>query len=174
MKKIFIATLCVSAFALTACDKKPADASSATDSKPAVAAVTLSTDNATDIKSDLAQIQTLSTNKAKEALDFQSEVMQAAQKGDKAALEGVVNKMKTYVTGFNKELDGLALKSTEVVSVRDKIKESNNLGIEMSEAGLASPPNPEKVKQIQTRGIELQKSLMDEMQALQAKANTAP
>ena len=142
MKKVLIATLCASAFALTACDKKPADATSASDSKPAAAAVTLSSNNAADIKSDLAQIQTLSTTKAKEAIDFQNEVMQAAQKGDKAALEGVVGKMKTYVDGFNKELDGLALKSSEAVSVREKIKESNNLGVEMSETGLESKPDP--------------------------------
>lgn len=174
MKKVLLATLCASVFALTACDKKPADATSASDSKPAAAAVTLSSDNAADIKSDLAQIQTLSTTKAKEAIDFQNEVMQAAQKGDKTALEGVVNKMKTYVAGFNKDLDGLALKSSEAVSVREKIKEANNLGVEMSEAGLTSSPDPKKIEQLQKKGTELQKSLLTEMQALQTKANTAP
>lgn len=174
MKKVLIATLCASAFALTACDKKPADASAATDSKPAAAAVSLSSNNAADIKSDLAQIQTLSTAKAKEAIEFQNEVMQAAQKGDKTALEGVVGKMKAYVDGFNKELDGLALKSSEAVSVREKIKESNNLGVEMSEAGLASKPDPKKIEELQKQGMALQKSLLTEMQALQTKANTAP
>ena len=83
MKKLLLATLCASALALTACDKKPADAASGTDSKPAAAAASLSTNNAADIKSDLTALQTMSTAKAKEALNFQTEVMQAAQKGDK-------------------------------------------------------------------------------------------
>ncbi|WP_373350590.1 hypothetical protein [Acinetobacter bereziniae] len=174
MKKLLLATLCASALALTACDKKPADAASGTNSKPAAAAVSLSTNNAADIKSDLTALQTMSTAKAKEALNFQTEVMQAAQKGDKDALKGVVDKMKTYVDGFNKDLDGLALKSTEVASVRDKMKESNNLGVEMSEAGLASSPDPQKIMELQKKGTELQQSLLTEMQALQTKANAAP
>lgn len=172
MKKLLLATLCASAFALTACDKKPADASG-TDSKPAVAKVALSTNNTADIKSDAAAIQKLSTDKAKEALDFQTEVMQAMQKGDKAALTSVVDKMKAYVASFNKDLDGLALKSTEAASVRDKMKEANNFGVEMSEAGLENPPNPQKIMDLQKKGTELQKSLMTEMQQLQTKANSA-
>lgn len=175
MKKVLLATLCASVFALTACDKKPADAnSSATESKPVATTATLSSDNAADIKSDLTQVQTLFSTKNSEAAAFQTEVRQATQKGDKAALQGVVGKMKTYVNGFNKELDGLALKSSEVVSVREKIKEANNLGVEMSEASIANSPDPEKLKQLQNKGIEMQKSLMAEMQALQTKVNTTP
>ena len=174
MKKLLLATLCVSAFALTACDKKPADASaSGTDSKPTAAAVSLSTNNVADIKDDLMAIQSISTAKAKEALNFQTEVMQAAQKGDKEALKGVIDKMKTYVDGFNKDLDGIAIKSSEVASVRDKMKESNKLGVEMSELGLSGSPDQQKIMELQNKGIELQKSLMTEMQALQTKVNTA-
>ncbi|WP_390883213.1 hypothetical protein [Acinetobacter guillouiae] len=50
MKKLLLATLCASAFALTACDKKPADSASGTESKPAAAAVSLSTNNTADMK----------------------------------------------------------------------------------------------------------------------------
>lgn len=173
MKKLLLATLCASAFALTACDKKPADASSSTESKPAAVAVSMSTNNVADIKSDLEQIQLLSTNKAKEATAFQSEVMQASQSGDKNALKGIVEKMKTYVSGFNKDLDGLTLKSSEVASIRDKMKESNNMGVEMSELGLASTPDPKKIMDLQKKGTELQQSLLTEMQALQVKVSSA-
>ena len=175
MKKLLLATLCASAFALTACDKKPADATtSGADTKPVAAAVSLSTNNLADIKSDFTAIQAISVEKSKEALTFQTDVMQAAQKGDKDALKGVVEKMKTYVDGFNKDLDGLAIKSSEVASVRDKMKEANKLGVEMSEAGLAGSPDPQKIMELQKKGTELQQSLMTEMQALQAKINAAP
>lgn len=180
MKKLLLATLCASVFALTACDKKPADTTSGTDNKPAATvteskpAVSLSTNNIADIKSDLTAIQTISTEKSKEALNFQTEVMQASQKNDKEALKGIVDKMKTYVESFNKDLDNLALKSSEVVSVRDKMKEANKLGVEMSEAGISGAPDPQKIMELQKKGTELQKSLMTEMQALQAKVNAAP
>ena len=54
------------------------------------------------------------------------------------------------------------------------MKESNNLGVEMSEAGLATSPDPQKIMELQKKGTELQQSLLTEMQALQAKANAAP
>lgn len=175
MKKLLLATFIASTFALAACDKKPADATtSGSDTKSAAAAVSLSSNNIADIKSDFTAIQAISVEKSKEALTFQTEVMQAAQKGDKDALKGVVDKMKTYVDGFNKDLDGLALKSSEVASIRDKMKESNKLGVEMSEAGLAGSPDPQKIMDLQKKGTELQQSLMTDMQALQAKINAAP
>ncbi|MFW1644995.1 hypothetical protein ACG9W2_16160, partial [Acinetobacter guillouiae] len=55
-----------------------------------------------------------------------------------------------------------------------RFKESNNLGVEMSEAGLATSPDPQKIMELQKKGTELQQSLLTEMQALQAKANAAP
>jgi len=175
MKKLLIATLCVSAFALTACDKKPADASTASaENKSAVATVALSTNNVADIKHDLTAIQTISTAKAKEALDFQTEVMQAAQKGDKNALKTVVDKMKIYVEGFNKALDDIAVKSSEVSAIREKMKQVNLLGVEMSELGLSGTPDQQKIMDLQKKGTELQQSLLTEMQTLQAKVAAAP
>lgn len=174
MKKLLLASLCMASLALTACDKKPTDATAGTDSKPTTTqpTVSLSTDVAADIKSDLEQIQTLSMNKAKEALEFQNEVAQASQKGDRAALQTIVDKMKTYTEGFNKELDALTLKSSEADALRTKMKEANAFGVEMSEAGLSNPPDVNKLTELQKKGIDLQQSLLTDMQNLQAKANT--
>ena len=187
MKKLLLTTLCVSAVALTACDKKPADTSSTgsdtkpattitanTENKPVTPSTSLSQNNIADIKSDLTAIQTVSTNKSKEALSFQTEISQAAKTGDKNALKGIVEKMKTYVESFNNDLDALTIKSAEVASVRDKMKESNKLGVEMSELGLSGSADSQKVMEIQKKGIALQQSLMTEVQALQAKVNAKP
>lgn len=177
MKKLLLASLCMASVALTACDKKPNEAATTTgtDNQPVAtqAAVALSKDVAANIKSDLIQIQTLSTNKAKEALAFQNEVTQAAQKNDKAALQGIVEKMKSYTEGFNKELDALTLKSSEVDAVRSKMKEANNLGVELSEAGLKNPPDMNEINTLQKKATEMQQALLTEMQNLQTKANTA-
>lgn len=176
MKKLLLASLCMATVTLTACDKKPHDAAapaSGSSSTSQPAATSFSTGKAADIKSDLMLIQNMSTTKAKEALTFQSEVTQAAQKGDKAALQGIVGKMKTYVDSFNADLDALSLKSSEVDSVRKKMKESNNLGVELSEAGLSSTPDMNKITELQKKATELQQSLLTDMQNLQNTANTA-
>lgn len=179
MKKSLLASLCVAALALTACDKKTneAPASSATTStSTATQQVTtsLSSNNSADIKSDLDQIQMLSNRNSQEATDLQNKANQAVQKGDKATLTSTVAQMKTYINKFNQELDTLKLKSGEVNVVRDKIKESNNLGIALAETSLESSPDKQKVTELQNRAAQLQKELMTEMQALQNQVKTAP
>lgn len=183
MKKSLLASLCVAALALTACDKKTneAPASSATSTTTTSTSTTtqpvttsLSSNNSADIKSDLDQIQMLSNRNSQEATDLQNKANQAAQKGEKATLTSTVAQMKTYINKFNQDLDTLKLKSSEVNVVRDKIKESNNLGIALAETSLESSPDKQKVTELQNRAAQLQKELMTEMQALQNQVKTAP
>jgi hypothetical protein len=182
MKKRLLASLCFAALALTACDKKTNEAPASSSTSSAVstpastqpATATLSSNNAADIKNDLNQIQTLSTSRTKEASDLQNKANEAAQKGDKASLNTIVAEMKTYIGRFNQDLDALNLKSSEVDAVREKIKESNNVGIELSEASIATTPDTKKITELQNRATALQKELVSETQALQSKAKTAP
>ena len=182
MKKRLLASLCFAAMALTACDKKPNEAPASSSTSPAVtppastqpATAALSSNNAADIKNDLKQIETLSNSRAKEASALQNKANEAAQKSDKASLNAIVADMKTYIARFNQDLDALKLKSSELDAVRDKIKESNNIGIELSEASIANTPDSKKITELQNRATQLQKELVTEMQALQTKAKTAP
>lgn len=172
MKKLLLASLCMTAVALTACDKKPNDTAAKTENgAPAATLASMSHDNAADIKSDLNQIETLSNTKAQEALKFQNEVNEAAQKGEKSALDAVVVKMDTYVAAFNKDLDALKLKSSEADSLRGKMKESNDLGLELAKAGVENPPNMTKITELQKKATDLQQALLTEMQTLQVKVN---
>lgn len=174
MKKLFITTLCLTAFTLTACDKKPADSTTTkAEANVSAPATSLSNNVATDIKSDLEQLQTLSNTKAQEALSFQSDLTQAAQTGEKKALEAVVDKMDTYVDGFNDDLDTLKLKSSEAVNLRDKMKESNKIGLDLAEAGIDTTPDMNKITELQKQAIDLQQSILKDMQDLQTKAKTA-
>ncbi|MFD1438812.1 hypothetical protein HLH14_11255 [Acinetobacter sp. ANC 4282] len=182
MKKRLLASLCFAAMALTACDKKPNEAPASSSTSPAAtppastqpATAALSSNNAADIKNDLKQIETLSNSRAKEASALQNKANEAAQKSDKASLNAIVADMKTYIARFNQDLDALKLKSSELDAVRDKIKESNNIGIELSEASIANTPDSKKITELQNRATKLQKELVTEMQALQTKAKTAP
>ena len=175
MKKLLLASLCMTAFALTACDKKPNDSTSTSTEKTTTATAStasLSNNVVADIRSDLDQIQTLSNTKAQEALKFQTDVTQAAQKGDKAALDKVVKQMDEYVDTFNDELEDLKLKSSEGDAVRSKMKESNKVGLELAEEGIKSPPDVTKITELQKKATEIQQALLQDMQSLQAKVNS--
>ncbi len=173
MKKLLIASLCMTAFTLTACDKKTNDSTTVQPEAQAPATMTaLSNNVVADIKSDLEQIETLSNTKAQEALSFQTEVTQAAQNSDKKALEAVVDKMEKYVDSFNHDLEALKLKSNEADALRDKMKDSNDLGLELAEAGVETKPDMNKVTELQKKAVELQQSILTDMQALQAKVKT--
>lgn len=174
MKKLLIASVCMTAFTLTACDKKTNESTTAqAENNTPATVVSLSNNVVADIKSDLEQIDTLSNTKAQEALSFQSEVAQAAQTGDKKALETVVDKMEKYADDFNNDLEALKLKSTEADSLRDKMKDSNDLGVELAEAGVDAKPDMAKVTELQKKAVELQQSILKDLQALQTKVKTA-
>ena len=172
MKKSLLVSLCTAALILTACDKKSNENTSSSSNTPATTtsapSATLSTANSADMKSDFVTIQTLSSTRAQEALTFQQEMMKAAQKGEKSAITAIVDNLKTYVTNFNNDLDGLSLKSSEGTSLRDKMKEANILSLSLSEESIKMPPDTAKLQQLQTQAMELQKTVLAEMQALQA------
>lgn len=175
MKKLLIASLFMTTFALTACDKKNANENTENVSESANTSTMTSLSNNVlpDIKADLAQLETLSNTKAQEALSFQTEVSKAAQSGDPKALEAVVTKMDQYMDQFNDELDALKLKSTEAANLREKMKDSNELGLELAEEGIKKSPNMEKINELQKKGVDLQQTILKDMQDLQTKVNTA-
>ncbi|EZQ03015.1 MULTISPECIES: hypothetical protein [unclassified Acinetobacter] len=171
MKKLLIASICTTAVFLTACDKKSNDQSSPTAAET-VQSNTLSTNVNADIQHDLDLLDQISNTKAQEALAFQNEVTQAAQNNNKAELDAVVEKMDNYVDQFNDDLDKLALKSTEGASLRDKMKESNELGLDLAEAGVKEKPDMNEITELQKKAVELQQSLLQDMQNLKNQVGT--
>lgn len=81
--------------------------------------------------------------------------------------------MKTYIMNFNKELDGLMLNSSEADAIRNKIKHSNNLGLQLSEASIENTPDMKKITALQNEAAKVQKELISDMQALQNKVKNA-
>lgn len=171
MKKLLIASLCTTAVFLTACDKKSNDQSSPTAAET-VQSNTLSTNVNADIQHDLDLLDQISNTKAQEALAFQNEVTQAAQNNNKAELDAVVEKMDNYVDQFNDDLDKLALKSTEGASLRDKMKESNELGLDLAEAGVKEKPDMNEITELQKKAVELQQNLLQDVQNLKNQVGT--
>ena len=81
--------------------------------------------------------------------------------------------MEKYVDSFNDDLEALKLKSTEANGLRDKMKDSNELGLELAEAGVETKPDMNKVNELQKKAVDLQQSILTDMQALQAKIKAA-
>lgn len=174
MKKLLIAALCLTTFTLTACDKKPADVETTkTETTIATPVSALSSNVPADIKTDLEQLQTLSNAKAQEALSFQADLTQAAQTGEKKTLDAVVDKMDTYVDHFNDELDALKLKSSEATTLREKMKESNDIGLDLAEEGIKAQPDMNKINELQKKAIDHQQSILKDIQDLQSKIKAA-
>lgn len=170
MKKLLIASLCTTAVFLTACDKKSNDQvkDNGTVTTPEKTA-SLSTNVNADIQHDLNLLDQISNTKAQEALAFQTEVTKAAQNNNKAELDSVVDKMDEYVDRFNDDLDKLALKSTEGVALRDKMKETNDLGLDLAKAGIKEKPDMNEINELQQKAVTLQQSLIQDMQSLKTK-----
>lgn len=171
MKNLIIATLCASSLLLTACSK-----SSEKQNTEQSQQVTYSQNNIEHIKTDLTTVETLSNKKAEEGLEFQNEAVKASQSGKDEDIQHVVNKMKTFVEGFNQELNALVIKSSEVNELRVKMIESNNLGLQLAQEGSSKAPNEQKIEQLQTQVTSTQQQMLDIMQKLQAQTgkNTAP
>lgn len=164
MKKLLIATLCATAFTLTACDKKPADSNTST-----AAAVSLSSNNISDMKADLERIETLSASKANEALDYQKKIVEAATQGSETAVKDVIGNLKTFMEGFNTELSALKIQSSEVDAIRKKMIEANQHNLELSESATAANPDADKITELTNKSTELQKELIADMTSLKAK-----
>lgn len=170
MKNLVIATLCTSVLLLTAC-AKPSEKQTAEQTQQ----VTYSQNNVEHIKADLSTVETLSNKKAEEGLEFQNEAVKASQSGKDEDIQAVVNKMKTFVDGFNQELTALKLQSSEVNELRGKMIESNNLGLQLAQEGSSKAPNEQKIQQLQTQVTTTQEQMLDIMQKLQAKVGrTSP
>lgn len=164
MNKLLIAILCGAALTLTACNKNPTE-----QAGQAATAVKLSTDNIADIKTDLTTLETLSASKAKEALDFQTKATQASQSGDINAAKAVIDDMQKSFAQYDKDLDALALKSTEVDSLRKNTKKVMSLTVEFMQQSIAEKPDLQKITDLQKQMVDAQKALLDEQIAIKQK-----
>lgn len=182
MKKLLLTTVCMATLTLAACEKKGTEpavdqttAASEVSSKQANAmAVQQSSNNVADIQADLLAVQTLSSSKAQEAVEFQKEVSATLEKKDPKQIQVMVKKTEDYVKAFNQELDALTLKSTEVNAIRKKMQEANNLGIELTKESTRSTPDTNKIGKLQTQAAELQQSIIQDVNTLEAKTKAAP
>jgi len=171
MNKLILASIFFTTLTLTACDKKTENNASS-ETEVSKQKVTLSKNVNADIKHDLGIIDEISAKKAEEALKFQPEVSKAVQNNNKAELKAIVEKMETYVDQFNDDLDKLPLKSTEGLSVKEKLKDANKLGLDLAEEGIKEKPDSKEINELQDKAIKLQHEILTEVQDLKKRTDT--
>lgn len=133
----------------------------------------LSQDNAADIKYDLIVLGAASQTAQKKAQDSFMGMQYAIDSGNKNALMTTVKQTTTRIHDLNQKYDTVTLKSAEVTAARERLKEENNLQIEMGNIILSDSPDRQRFAELNEKWKNAQKMVEMEMEALRIKANTA-
>ncbi len=84
-----------------------------------------------------------------------------------------VKQTTTRIHDLNQKYDTVTLKSAEATAAREKLKEENNLQIEMGNIILSDSPDRQRFAELSKKHDNSQKMVEIEMEALRLKANTA-
>lgn len=152
---------------------KPNTEINVTDQTPVIATSDLSQDNAADIKHDLVVLSAVSQTAKHNAQDSFMDMQHALDSGNRNALMTAVKQITTRLHDLNQKYNAVTLKSTEVTEARERLKEENNLQIEMSNIILSASPDRQKFAELNNKWKNSQKMVEIEMEALRIKANTA-
>lgn len=133
----------------------------------------LSQDNAADIKYDLIVLGAASQTAKQKAQDSFMGMQHALDSGNRNALMTAVKQTTTRIHDLNQKYNAVTLKSAEVTAARERLKEENNLQIEMGNIILSASPDRQKFEELQKKRSNSQKMVEIEMEALRIKANTA-
>ena len=133
----------------------------------------LSQDNAADIKHDLIALRAVSQTAKQKAQDSFTDMQHAIDSGNRNALMKAVKQTTTRIHDLNQKYDTVTLKSAEATAAREKLKEENNLQIEMGNIILSDSPDRQRFAELSNKHDNSQKMGEIEMEALRLKANTA-
>ena len=133
----------------------------------------LSQDNAADIKHDLIALRAVSQTAKQKAQDSFTDMQHAIDSGNRNALMTAVKQTTTRIHDLNQKYDTVTLKSAEATAAREKLKEENNLQIEMGNIILSDSPDRQRFAELSNKHDNSQKMVEIEMEALRLKANTA-
>ncbi|MNY88810.1 hypothetical protein D3C78_50810 [compost metagenome] len=133
----------------------------------------LSQDNVADIKYDLIVLGAASQTAKQKAQDSFMGMQHALDSGNRNALMTAVKQTTTRIHDLNQKYDAVTFKSAEVTATRERLKEENNLQIEMGNIILSDSPDRQRFAELNEKWKNAQKMVEMEMEALRIKANTA-
>lgn len=160
MKKFALILAMSSVFALTACSKEVTEVQKgSTVPEKTTKTVTLTTNNANDINTDMQLMQTLAAQQERQAGDLDQRLNAALQSTDEQAIKQLFPEFKTAMQKNLLELSQLKLKSTEVHELRKKLSDLMLTGLAMQEKLLLADAHPEALAAEQAKIAQLQQEL---------------
>lgn len=120
----------------------------------------MSSNNKADIKADLTALNAIVNASNDAAVKMKNEMLNAAQKQDKKALEALLENAKANMEKANQQLVALNIKSKEIQGIRVKIVAGNKMAtqlIEMSKKGASlSDEERNEVMLLQKQSVAMQ------------------
>lgn len=122
--------------------------------------------NKLDIKSDLDILQTISTAEIQQDTKSNEGDSQLTDSENEKYRQRAIQNMRLFVHQFNNQLTNAQIKSSEVNQLRKDLIDANRIGLELSEEGIRTQPNEEKINQLQAKAQSIQNDIQDQMQQL--------
>lgn len=158
MKKIALIVAMSSVFALTACQKEVTEVQKG--STVEVKTQKLTTNNAVDVQADMDKIQALAMAQESKAGDLNARLTKALESANEDEVKKLFPEFKAAMLDNLNELKKIQLKSTEVTSLRNKLNEMTQLGLDLQEKLIDENVKPESLEQLQVKGAQLQQEIM--------------
>lgn len=159
--------------ALAACDDGKTPTSPAVGNLTAKAE-SLSAQNDADIRADLTALNAIINPANSKAVAFKDALLRAGQRGDKAAMNSLMQQSKALLETTNQSLTALNMKSREVQEVRINILQGNMLAIKLHDFylnGDLSAESQKEISRLQKQSITLLQSVGARLDALNAQYN---
>lgn len=117
-------------------------------------------------QTELTLLEEFSLKKAKQAMELQTKALEAAQDHDPIVVQDLMLELEIFIKKFNKGLDTLPLKNSEVKSLQKKMQATNQLSLEILQQSRSDPPNQDKIIELQRKTMVLQQEVLNDTQKI--------
>lgn len=131
----------------------------------------LSRDNAQDIAADLKAMWAATSQAKADADQSMADLKTALDQNDQTLLKQALENTNQKIIQLNRQFDSVALKSAEVTSARERLKEHNLMQYEMGKMITAPTPDQAAFNTLLEKYSQMKKMIDLEMQTLTQKAS---
>ncbi|PVZ88995.1 hypothetical protein C9426_05705 [Serratia sp. S1B] len=176
MKKVTGIIFATVLLALVGCDdKNAASSTSSSGGNFAAKPETLSSDNKTDIKSDLDALNSIMNASNSAAMKLREDIVNAAKNKDMDALKKAYETGKANIEKINEQLLALTVKSKEIQDIRVKIYAGNKIAadlIDLAKKGAdLSEDDKKQMMLLQKQSVAMQADYGQKLDKLNAEYN---
>ena len=112
------------------------------------------------LQNDYSQIKQLAQSKQAEILSINREIISASQEQDISKLKTLYPKLSGLLSEFNQQLNAIHLNNSEVIALREKMIEGNNISIDMMQLSLSGKGDQNQLRAIFEKAAIIQQDLL--------------